>query len=1471
MEIGKKIMIVFLSILLITSAVPVFAKGLVAAQGEPVLITGDFTSVDFNVSAPAVANGTYTLDTKLLGTVATTAGKNLAGLVADGTGSSLFFLEADTASVGSYKAGINKTDRFGIQTRLKFNNTNSQRNVFQMKSMTPSSGTPAWPSLLVFDQNGNIKDSKGNVLGPYTADQWYDIVVDVDTPNHWYSVWINGTLRINKQDLGNWIGVYQNNITQNTNASKMASRTMIAYLKAGSIVPPLQDIIVSDISVDKGKGSILTIKTLPDPAYVERVIWTSSDPSIAKVVGNGLLALNTGVATITATETASGLSRSFQVTVQEPAHAWNSHAIDGGDLAAVLTSASRSELTYSVGQIMTLNSELQTYLDMNESDFIQEVKAASAKISIPDNHTKFEKYARLFAQLYKLTNDPKYARKAALILYYQALDYPRIVVNKNYTDFWGGNYQFPQDVVYTYGTLIDLSIWGELDPAISSAEVKQTIEELWLKPGAYENIRLVNSMPLNNITPYGTRSSAVTGMLLTDPDLIREAIDLNDRLLSGTYYFSDGMWGEETTSYGDQVSGNVKTMVDVLKNWTDPQDYVDTKLGLKLDKTELSSRWPLLSMSTNFSSDKLIYPDGKAIPISDTYGKTGDPQALPIVDKGLKNIELPGLGYYGLFQGDLTEATHAGLLYQPTDLGFAGGHTHSNFLSLDLWGAGVEMLPYTGYLNRTSYGDGSGATLRYPSMRPLWRNMPWVWRQDGANTASTGAWTKPSLLAYDSGASNSKQVQLVEASDPGPDGKGAAMNRRLIMLVNLGGNSNYTFDLTRMQGGQAHEIYQRGSELENMDVQVQDVQLADTGKANLQDYLTSINSTAGLSTDRNQLLKPQAGSGNNSFSFTWTGKQTGASLRTFMNGVGGSDVFLSQIPTGRRTTTKAEESKYVTSHLARRHIVSDSSQITQYGSVYEMFKQGQTGQVSSVVWVKPDDADPMTNFAVVRSNNYVDIIYTSGDMKERNYNGITFAGNIAVARTDAVTGNLVYSYVNGPGKVAMQAANTVGYGTQQLEITATTTASTNTALDPAVRGNTITVNGKFSNPNALVGQRIQTKFGDGSGYGLKVESVTELTDSTVLTVGSYNPFRVTDQGVDTLFFPELSIPGKVYVVFNQPKFTSDFTPPVTTDNAPAGWVNQYTTVSLNAVDVGSGVAATYYTVDGGAQQSGNTVLFNTEGVHKLVYWSVDNAGNLEQAHTVTFSIDKTPPVTTAVVTPLQPDGLNGWYVHPVTVSLNAYDALSGAAKTEYSLDDRATWQRYTAPVTLNQDSKYTLSYRSTDIAGNVETAKTISFNLDTIAPTITISEVVYGTFNDSGSITPVISLVDNLSGFDNTKTTVMLDANTLQQGATIPLYKLQLGLHTLVVSTSDLAGNQGSETVRFQTVASIDSLKTLVTHFADTNLIDNAGIANSLQAKLAKTNLKSFVNEVQAQSGKHISSEAAKYLLRDAESILLQK
>ena len=85
----------------------------------------------------------------------------------------------------------------------------------------------------------------------------------------------------------------------------------------------------------------------------------------------------------------------------------------------------------------------------------------------------------------------------------------------------------------------------------------------------------------------------------------------------------------------------------------------------------------------------------------------------------------------------------------------------------------------------------------------------------------------------------------------------------------------------------------------------------------------------------------------------------------------------------------------------------------------------------------------------------------------------------------------------------------------------------------------------------------------------------------------------------------------------------DKSAPSTTDDAPTDWVGVDTTITFTPSDSGSGVASTFYTLDGGDSQQGTSVALSTEGSHTLTYWSVDKAGNIETPHhSITVMIDK---------------------------------------------------------------------------------------------------------------------------------------------------------------------------------------------------------------------------------------------------------
>jgi hypothetical protein len=161
----------------------------------------------------------------------------------------------------------------------------------------------------------------------------------------------------------------------------------------------------------------------------------------------------------------------------------------------------------------------------------------------------------------------------------------------------------------------------------------------------------------------------------------------------------------------------------------------------------------------------------------------------------------------------------------------------------------------------------------------------------------------------------------------------------------------------------------------------------------------------------------------------------------------------------------------------------------------------------------------------------------------------------------------------------------------------------------------------------------------------------------------------------------------------------DSGPPVTTDDAPPGWSRAPVTVSLTAVDAGSGVAYTRYRVNAGAVATYTAPFtISAEQTNTVQYWSVDNRGNVEATRSALVRIDSGPPTV--------PTGFSASVVATTMVQTTwnaSTDPTSGVAYYRVygngsvvatSVSTNCTVTGLTPTVT------YVLAVSAVDVAGN---------------------------------------------------------------------------------------------------------------------------------------------------------------------------
>lgn len=184
------------------------------------------------------------------------------------------------------------------------------------------------------------------------------------------------------------------------------------------------------------------------------------------------------------------------------------------------------------------------------------------------------------------------------------------------------------------------------------------------------------------------------------------------------------------------------------------------------------------------------------------------------------------------------------------------------------------------------------------------------------------------------------------------------------------------------------------------------------------------------------------------------------------------------------------------------------------------------------------------------------------------------------------------------------------------------------------------------------------------------------------------------------------------------------------------------------------------------------------GPHEVVVTITDNAGNTTTQSTVFQVGDCAPPETSD-------DAPAGWQNTDVTVSLTCTDSGSGCASTTYEVDGGATQTGNS--VSLTTDGIHTITYRSTDNAGNVEDTKTATVMIDKTPPEITTSgnDTVEATGSDGAVVSYTAGASDATSGLASLNCTPA-------SGSTFPIYPV--GTTTVSCTAVDVAGNTSIST-----------------------------------------------------------------------------
>lgn len=262
-----------------------------------------------------------------------------------------------------------------------------------------------------------------------------------------------------------------------------------------------------------------------------------------------------------------------------------------------------------------------------------------------------------------------------------------------------------------------------------------------------------------------------------------------------------------------------------------------------------------------------------------------------------------------------------------------------------------------------------------------------------------------------------------------------------------------------------------------------------------------------------------------------------------------------------------------------------------------------------------------------------------------------------------------------------------------------------------------------------------------------------------------------------------------------------------------------------------------------------------------------------------FVADQEPPVIVCAAA----DGL--WHDDDVSIACTATDEGSGLANPDADAEF-LLWTN--VPAGTETANALTDTREVCDAVGNCATAGPIGGNkVDKKTPEITIAQPTATQYLHSATLVLDYDVTDDGSGVATVTATMNGDTTaggySLDSGQAIHLLTaLPLGEHIFAVDADDNVGNVSpTESVTFEIIVTTQSIMDAVNQLNESGDVAR-NMVNPLIAKLRNAKRKmdagdctpaqnmygAFINQLQAQSGKKVSSIAAEILIADAQYLI---